>query len=235
MTPPTATHAVVVNDQDQQSVWPLAEPLPAGWRRTGFTGAQQDCLDRTGLEWADLRPHAARAAAEADSGPAPLLLRADRIVLREVLPAEAAELKEGRTAGVEWTDGAPFEGTRVAAGMLAGAAEAGLLAPGWGMFLIITPADDRAVGGIGFHGPPSDGVAEIGYDLCESARGHGYATEALRLLTATALARPGVTAVIARTEPENTPSQRVMERAGFLRTPAEDADGYLSYRFRKDN
>lgn len=224
------THAVVVDNQGLHSVWPLAAAVPPGWQPTGFTGTDQECLDQIEREWNDLRPHTAVRAAEADAAPAPLLLRAERVVLREVLPDEAAELKEGRTAGLDWADGGPFEGTRVAAGMLVGAARAGLFAPGWGMFLIIRTEDGTAVGGIGFHGPASDGVAEVGYDLCESARGHGYATEALRRLTAEALSRPDVSSVVARTEPENAPSRRVLELAGYVHTPEHDSDEFLSYR-----
>lgn len=56
---------------------------------------------------------------------------------------------------------------------------------------------------------------EIGYDLSPSARGTGWATEAARLLTSWAAYQPGVRTVYALTEPENVPSQRVLERAGF--------------------
>ncbi|MFI2189520.1 GNAT family N-acetyltransferase [Streptomyces sioyaensis] len=73
-----------------------------------------------------------------------------------------------------------------------------------------------ALGSIGFHGPPDDeGFVEIGYDLSPSARGAGWATEAVRLLAGWAAAHPEVRTVCALTEPENLPSQRVLERAGF--------------------
>jgi len=194
------THAVVVNDRGQYSVWPAGTELAAGWRCTGWKGSEQECLDELAQRW-DGSPD----SPPEPSGSAAQLLRSERIVLREVLPDEAAQLRQGLTAGVRWADGAPFEGTRVAAGMLADAAGAGLHAPGWGLYLIIRTEDATAVGGIGFHGPPDEGVAEVGFDLCASARGQGYAAEALRRLAAEALRRPGVSAVIARTEPENIP------------------------------
>nr|WP_202523967.1 GNAT family N-acetyltransferase [Kitasatospora sp. SID7827] len=147
--------------------------------------------------------------------------------MRELLPAEAELLKDGDPAGRHWLGGAPGDGSRVAARMLAGAAAAGLHRPGWGMYLVLRAEDGAAVGGIGFHGPPHDGLVEIGFDLVEPARGRGYATSALTALARWALARPGVDRVLATTTPDNTASQRVMERAGFTRQP--DADGLFAY------
>jgi RimJ/RimL family protein N-acetyltransferase len=72
------------------------------------------------------------------------------------------------------------------------------------------------IGDIGFHGPPNPaGSVTVGYGLAPGARGHGYATEALRAVVAWALARPEVVAVEADTTHANLPSQRVMERAGM--------------------
>ncbi|MCB5909219.1 GNAT family N-acetyltransferase [Streptomyces sp. SF28] len=96
------------------------------------------------------------------------------------------------------------------------AAVAGRYLPGWGVFVLSDAADGRALGSIGFHGPPdAEGRVEIGYDLSPSARGVGRATDAARLLAGWAAARPEVRTVCAATEPDNLPSQRVLERAGF--------------------
>ncbi|MFC4531514.1 MbtH family protein [Sphaerisporangium dianthi] len=51
---------VVVNDEDQYSLWPLDRELPAGWRATGFTGGKQECLDHIDQVWTDMRPRSAR-------------------------------------------------------------------------------------------------------------------------------------------------------------------------------
>ena len=37
-------HAVVVNDEEQYSIWPADRELPAGWRPDGFTGTEEECL-----------------------------------------------------------------------------------------------------------------------------------------------------------------------------------------------
>jgi RimJ/RimL family protein N-acetyltransferase len=106
--------------------------------------------------------------------------------------------------------------------MIVKAYEDGVHRPEWGMFALVRDEDGRAVGAMGFHGPPDeDGRAEIGYDLAEAARGHGYATEALRALSAWALDREGVRRLVARIDRDNGPSQRVADRAGFTRVADE--------------
>jgi RimJ/RimL family protein N-acetyltransferase len=75
-------------------------------------------------------------------------------------------------------------------------------------------ADGRAVGGIGFKVQPDGGCVEIGYGLAPSARGHGYAAEAVIAVVAMA-ADHGLSRVIADTTPNNIASQRTLIRAGF--------------------
>ncbi|MGW3245870.1 GNAT family N-acetyltransferase [Streptomyces sp. NPDC001070] len=161
-----------------------------------------------------------------------LVLTHERVVLREQLRDEAAQLADGKPAGLEWIDGGPGEGTIIAAGMTTIAAAAGVYAPGWGLFVIQRSDDGLALGGIGFHGPPSavDGVVEIGYDLSESARGAGWATDAVLVLSRWALSRPEVRTVLATTDPGNRASQRVLARAGFGRVA--DRDAQWAYELR---
>ncbi|POX40699.1 hypothetical protein C3486_12650 [Streptomyces sp. Ru73] len=157
----------------------------------------------------------------------PLALTAGRLTLRALPPAECARLADGGTAGLAWVDGMPPEGTVEGAGIMVQLAAGGLYRPGWGTYAITRAEDGVALGGIGFHGPPDEtGTAELGYDLSPSARGAGWATEAVRLLASWAVARPEIRALRATTEPANLPSQRVLARAGFLRT-GEDSGMYV--------
>src|SRR5690606_9849272 len=104
-----------------------------------------------------------------------LVVPAGRLTLEGVTPAAAAGLAVGGSGGFTWVDPGPYDGTRDAAGALLKAYGAGVLRARWGMFVMVRREDDRAVGGIGFHGPPDeDGRVEIGYDLSPEARGHGY-------------------------------------------------------------
>jgi MbtH protein len=56
------TFAVVVNDEEQYSIWAAEQEPPAGWRRTGFTGAKADCLAHIDEVWTDMRPRSLRVA-----------------------------------------------------------------------------------------------------------------------------------------------------------------------------
>jgi len=91
----------------------------------------------------------------------------------------------------------------------------------FGNYQIRRREDGYPIGGIGFFGPADDhGSVTIGYGLAPSARGKGYAAEALRELLLFARAR-GVASVKADTGHDNVASQRVMTAAG-MRLIAED-------------
>jgi len=150
------------------------------------------------------------------------VLRTDRIELRAIGPDAAGALACGGDGGFSWVPDGPFQGTRDACSGVVRAAEGGVFEPEWGVFAIVRLNDGAAVGGAGFHGPPNRGGVEIGYDLAASARGNGYVTEAVRLLTAYALTGERVTRVVAHTEPDNTASQAVLLRSGFRRDGVGD-------------
>ncbi len=55
-------YLVVVNDEEQYSIWRADMAVPAGWRATGPTGAKQECLDYIEQTWTDMRPASVRRA-----------------------------------------------------------------------------------------------------------------------------------------------------------------------------
>ncbi len=55
-------HVVVVNDEEQYSVWALGRPVPAGWHATEATGTREECLAHIGQVWTDMRPKSLRVA-----------------------------------------------------------------------------------------------------------------------------------------------------------------------------
>lgn len=59
---PDAEHKVVVNDEDQYSIWPSDRAAPAGWRETGFSGDREQCLEHIESVWTDMRPRSLREA-----------------------------------------------------------------------------------------------------------------------------------------------------------------------------
>jgi len=127
---------------------------------------------------------------------------AERIVARSSGPTDA------------WADDFPFEGDIGAAGAFLRATVAHGEQQPFGYYRIARLSDGRAIGGIGFKGQPAGGCVEIGYGLAASARGHGYAAEAVVALLAVA-ADLGLSRVIAETTLDNIASQRTLTRAGF--------------------
>ncbi|WP_436760718.1 MbtH family protein [Streptosporangium sp. V21-05] len=55
-------HRVVVNHEEQYSIWPDGRDLPDGWREEGVSGTKEDCLAHIDRVWTDLRPLSARRA-----------------------------------------------------------------------------------------------------------------------------------------------------------------------------
>jgi MbtH protein len=53
-------YAVVVNDEEQHSLWPAILPVPAGWREVGFRGDEERCLEMIAELWPDITPRSAR-------------------------------------------------------------------------------------------------------------------------------------------------------------------------------
>lgn len=125
--------------------------------------------------------------------------------------------------GDSWADDYPFEGDVGAAGaFLLESAAHGEQRP-FGYYRITRLSDGRAIGGIGFKGQPEDGCVEIGYGLAPSARGQGYAAEAVMALL-TLAADHALVRVVADTTLDNVASQRTLDRAGFrhVGTDAEE-------------
>ncbi|MBD0695407.1 MbtH family protein [Streptomyces sp. CBMA123] len=61
-------HLVVLNDEEQYSVWPAERDVPAGWRAEGFAGTRQECLDHVAQVWTDMRPLSLRRAMDSAQG-----------------------------------------------------------------------------------------------------------------------------------------------------------------------
>jgi len=55
-TEDTTIYHVVVNHEEQYSIWPSYKPVPAGWREAGKTGLKAECLDYIKIVWTDMRP-----------------------------------------------------------------------------------------------------------------------------------------------------------------------------------
>jgi MbtH protein len=49
-------YTVVVNHEEQYSIWPVDHQVPAGWKEVGKTGPKAECLAYIKEVWTDMRP-----------------------------------------------------------------------------------------------------------------------------------------------------------------------------------
>jgi MbtH protein len=62
------SYTVVVNHEEQYSIWPEGKAIPAGWRETGYRGPKDACLANIKAVWTDMRPLSVRKAMETTTG-----------------------------------------------------------------------------------------------------------------------------------------------------------------------
>ncbi len=62
----TTVYQVVVNHEEQYSIWPADRELPLGWNAVGKQGTKQECLDYIEEVWTDMRPLSLRNKMEQD-------------------------------------------------------------------------------------------------------------------------------------------------------------------------
>jgi MbtH protein len=58
------TYLVVVNHEEQYSIWPDYKDMPNGWKAVGKSGPKQECLAYIEEVWTDMRPLSLRKAME---------------------------------------------------------------------------------------------------------------------------------------------------------------------------
>nr|WP_221375295.1 MbtH family protein [Actinoplanes polyasparticus] len=50
------TFLVLVNDENQHSLWPAFAEVPAGWRTAHGPAPRPECVDYVNTHWIDMRP-----------------------------------------------------------------------------------------------------------------------------------------------------------------------------------
>ena len=60
----TREYQVLVNSEEQYSLWLAGQAIPNGWRQVGPKGQKQVCLDYVKEVWTDMRPLSVRKAME---------------------------------------------------------------------------------------------------------------------------------------------------------------------------
>ena len=95
----------------------------------------------------------------------------------------------------------------------------------WYAIWMIELKDGTHIGELCFKGLDSNGVVEIGYGIMEQYQEHGYATEAVKAISAWAFQEPKVTAIEAEIEDKNIASKKVLEKCGFVFTGKNGKEG----------
>jgi MbtH protein len=52
----TTIYKVVINHEEQYSIWPQYRENPLGWRDEGKVGLKGECLEHIERVWTDMRP-----------------------------------------------------------------------------------------------------------------------------------------------------------------------------------
>ena len=60
----TREYQVLVNSEEQYSLWLAGQAIPNGWRQVGPKGQKQVCLDYVKEVWTDMRPLSVRKSME---------------------------------------------------------------------------------------------------------------------------------------------------------------------------
>ncbi|OBR47791.1 MbtH family protein [Paraburkholderia tropica] len=61
-----AEFEVVINEEEQYSIWPSYKPIPGGWRTVGKKDKKAECLAYIEEHWTDMRPASLRRAMDGD-------------------------------------------------------------------------------------------------------------------------------------------------------------------------
>ena len=62
---PGPEYVVVMNREEQYSIWPAHKPMPEGWTAQHRRGSREECLEYVAEVWTDMIP---RTLADPDSG-----------------------------------------------------------------------------------------------------------------------------------------------------------------------
>jgi len=60
-------YKVVMNHEEQYSIWPASRENPLGWQDAGRSGSKEECLAYIKEVWTDMRPLSLRKRLEEDA------------------------------------------------------------------------------------------------------------------------------------------------------------------------
>jgi len=154
-------------------------------------------------------------------------LRTERLLLRQWRDEDLAPFAK-LNADAEVMRYFPAPLSRLESDALARREQARIASRGWGLWAVGQTDGAPFIGFVGFAQTPFEAdftpAVEIGWRLASEAWGQGYASEAARAVLAYGFTTIGLDQVVSFTARSNLRSQRVMERIGMVRDPADDFD-----------
>ena len=102
---------------------------------------------------------------------------------------------------------------------------------GYGPWIIVARDRRTVVGSAGFQGTHVDQAVELGFGVHADYRNQGCASEAARALISWGFSQSEVDRIIAKCDPANAASVRVLEKAGMSRVGA--GEGMLLWELRR--
>lgn len=63
---PEARFKVLINNEEQYSLWPADLPVPGGWAETGVCASKEECDTYLEATWTDMRPKSLRIALDGE-------------------------------------------------------------------------------------------------------------------------------------------------------------------------
>ena len=63
----TTIYNVVINEEEQYSIWTADRETPLGWKTVGKSGSKEECLAYIKEVWTDMRPLSLRKQMEASA------------------------------------------------------------------------------------------------------------------------------------------------------------------------
>lgn len=54
-------YTVLINEEEQYSLWPATKEVPEGWSQVGPTGTKEECEAYVEEHWTDMTPKSARS------------------------------------------------------------------------------------------------------------------------------------------------------------------------------
>ncbi|KAA9393920.1 GNAT family N-acetyltransferase [Kocuria coralli] len=148
----------------------------------------------------------------------------ERLILRPLTEVHARAIMRVGNRSPRYPSAADIE---AAGDFLALCARTGNPYP-FGSYEVRLRSTGEPIGYAGFNRPlDADGVSTVGYGLVETARGHGYATEAVKALLAMARSR-GASQIRGSAHVDNVASQKVMLAAGMGFLDSDDHERFYA-------